>query len=149
VLNGILFSVNDKKLRVVATDGRRLAMIEKDLQKNSGFSKKVIVPSKAVGEVMRILKDDGDVSISFSENQVAFEIDGSLLITRLIEGEYPNYEQVIPKQGQDKMLVNRDSFYAAVKRASLLTTPDSQSISWTWARIKWWCRKRLRMGANP
>ncbi len=128
VLNGILFSVSDKKLRVVATDGRRLAMMEKDLQKNPGFSKKVIVPSKAVGEVMRILKDDGDVNISFSENQVAFELDSSLLITRLIEGEYPNYEQVIPKQGQDKMSVNKDNFYAAVKRASLLTTPDSQSI---------------------
>ncbi|MFA6356690.1 MAG: DNA polymerase III subunit beta [Candidatus Omnitrophota bacterium] len=128
VLNGILFAVSDKKLKVVATDGRRLAMVEKDTPKQAGFSRKAIVPSKAVAEVMRILKEDGDVRISFSETQAAFELEDSTLITRLIEGEYPNYEQVIPKQGQDKMKLKRESFYAAVKRASLLTTPDSQSI---------------------
>jgi len=128
VLNGVLFAVGDKKLKVVATDGRRLAMVEKDLPKQAGFSRKVIVPAKAVAEIMRILKEDGEVKISFSENQAAFELDDSTLITRLIEGEYPNYEQVIPKQGQDKMKLRKDGFYAAVKRASLLTTPDSQSI---------------------
>ncbi len=128
ILNGVLFVLSDKKLRVVATDGRRLAMVEKETPKPPGFTKRIIVPSKAVNELQRILKDDGDVKILFSENQVAFELDDSQLITRLIEGEYPNYEQVIPKQGQDKMKVNRDNFYAAVKRASLLATPDSQSI---------------------
>ena len=128
ILNGVLFVLTDKKLRVVATDGRRLAMVEKETPKPLGFTRKVIIPSKAVTELQRILKDDGDVKMLFSENQVAFELDDSQLITRLIEGEYPNYEQVIPKQGQDKMGVKRDNFYAAVKRASLLATPDSQSI---------------------
>jgi DNA polymerase-3 subunit beta len=128
VLNGVLFAINDKKLKVVATDGRRLAIVEKDTPKQAGLSKKIIVPAKAVVELMRILKEDGDVKILFSENQAAFELEDSILITRLIEGEYPNYEQVIPKQGQDKMKIGREIFYAAVKRASLLATPDSQSI---------------------
>ena len=128
ILNGILFVLSDKKLRVVATDGRRLAMVEKETPKPLGFSKRVIVPAKAVAELQRILKDDGDVKILFSENQIAFELDDSQLITRLIEGEYPNYEQVIPKSSQDKLKANRENFYSAIKRASLLATPDSQSI---------------------
>lgn len=103
-------------------------MTEKEVLKPSGFSRKVIVPAKAVFELLRILKDDGDVKMLFSENQMAFELDDSLLITRLIEGEYPNYEQVIPKQTQEKLKVGRENFYAAIKRASLFTTPDSQSI---------------------
>lgn len=128
ILNGVLLVLADKKLRIVATDGRRLAMIEKEMPKTASFTKKVIVPAKAVAELQRILKDDGDAKILFSENQIAFDLDDSQLITRLIEGEYPNYEQVIPKQGQDKLRANRENFYAAIKRASLLATPDSQSI---------------------
>ncbi|OGX35892.1 MAG: DNA polymerase III subunit beta [Omnitrophica WOR_2 bacterium RIFCSPLOWO2_02_FULL_50_19] len=128
ILNGVLLVLTDKKLRIVATDGRRLAMVEKEAPKSLGFTKKVIVPAKAAAELQRILKDDGDAKILFSENQIAFDLDDSQLITRLIEGEYPNYEQVIPKQSQGRLKANRENFYAAVKRASLLATPDSQSI---------------------
>lgn len=128
VLNGVLFVVVENKLRLVATDGRRLAMIEKEIQKSRGLNKKVIVPSKAVLELARILRDDGEVKISFSENQLSFELDNVLLITRLIEGEYPNYEQVIPKESDEKLRINKERLCAATKRASLFTTPDSQSI---------------------
>jgi DNA polymerase-3 subunit beta len=128
ILTGILFIVTDKKLSLIATDGRRLAVINKNLPKPGGFSRKVIVPAKAVAELLRILKDEGDVEILFGENQIAFEFDETLLITRLIEGDYPNYEQVIPKSAQEKLRISKEGFYAAIKRASLFTTPDSQSI---------------------
>lgn len=128
VLNGILFAQTEKKLRLVATDGRRMAMIEKDIPKPSGLTKRVIVPSKAVSELGRLLRDENDVKILFGENQMAFEIDDTTLITRLIEGEYPNYEQVIPKQTQDGFKINKENFYAAIKRANLFTTADSQSV---------------------
>ena len=128
VLNGILFLATEKSLCLVATDGRRLALIERELPKPGGLKKKVIVPAKAVSELMRILKDEGEVKISFSENQLSFELDDTLLITRLIEGEYPNFEQVIPKEIQNKLRLNKDRFYSATKRASLLSTPDSQSV---------------------
>lgn len=128
ILNGILFIVTEKKLSLIATDGRRLAVVSKDAPKPCGFTRKVVVPAKAVAELLRILKDEADVNILFSENQIAFEFDETLLITRLIEGDYPNYEQVIPKQSQDKLKISRDGFYAAIKRASLFTTPDSQSV---------------------
>lgn len=128
ILNGVLFIVTDKKLSLVATDGRRLAVISKDLPKPGGFTRKVIVPAKAVAELLKILKDEQDVNILFSENQIAFEFDETLLITRLIEGDYPNYEQVIPKPSQEKLKINKEDFYAAIKRANLFTTPDSQSV---------------------
>lgn len=128
VLNGILFAQTEGKLRLVATDGRRMAMIEKDTPKSHGLAKRIIVPSKAVSELGRLLKDENDVKILFGENQMAFEIDDTILITRLIEGEYPNYEQVIPKQTQDKFKINKENFYAAIKRANLFTTVDSQSV---------------------
>ncbi|MDP2943110.1 MAG: DNA polymerase III subunit beta [Candidatus Omnitrophota bacterium] len=128
ILTGILFIVTEKKLSLVATDGRRLAVVNKDIPKPGGFTRKVIVPIKAVTELLKILKDEGDVKILFGENQIAFEFDETLLITRLIEGDYPNYEQVIPKSTQEKLRISKDSFCAAIKRASLFTTPDSQSI---------------------
>ncbi|KPK41383.1 MAG: hypothetical protein AMJ78_05625 [Omnitrophica WOR_2 bacterium SM23_29] len=128
ILTGVLFVAMENRLRLVATDGRRLAMVEKETPKSSGLTKKVIVPAKAVSELIRILRDDGEVKILFSENQISFELDDSLLITRLIEGEYPNYEQVIPKQTEGKLRLDRDKFLSATKRASLFTTPDSQSI---------------------
>lgn len=128
ILTGVLFMAMESKLRLVATDGRRLATIEKEIPKSGGLVKKVIIPVKAVSELTRILKDEGEVKISFSENQLSFELDDTSLITRLIEGEYPNYEQVIPKQVEEKIRLNKDLFYSATKRASLFTTPDSQSI---------------------
>lgn len=128
ILTGILFIVTEKKLSLVATDGRRLAIVTKDIPKPCGFTKKVIVPVKAVSELLRILKDEGDIDVLFGENQMAFEIDDTILITRLIEGDYPNYEQVIPKSTQEKLKIGKENFYAAIKRASLFTTPDSQSI---------------------
>ncbi|MFH1779446.1 MAG: DNA polymerase III subunit beta [Candidatus Omnitrophota bacterium] len=128
ILTGVLFMAMESKLRLVATDGRRLATIEKEIPKSGGLVKKVIIPTKAVSELTRILKDEGEVKISFSENQLSFELDDTLLITRLIEGEYPNYEQVIPKQVEEKIRLNKDLFYSAIKRASLFTAPDSQSI---------------------
>lgn len=128
ILSGILFTATENRLRLVATDGRRLAINEKEVPKTANLTKKIIVPAKAVLELMRILKEDGDVKILFSENQLSFKLDDALLITRLIEGEYPNYEQVIPAQIKDKVRLNKDRFYAAIKRAGLFTTPDSQSI---------------------
>ncbi len=128
ILNGILFIITDKKLSLVATDGRRLAVINKDMPKPGGFTRKVVVPAKAVIELLRILKDEEEVKILFNENQIVFEMDETLLITRLIEGDYPNYEQVIPKPSQEKLKISKESFYAAVKRANLFTTPDSQSV---------------------
>ena len=127
VLNGTLFMFKNKTLRLVATDGRRLAMAESKL--SSDINKKdAIIPVKTITELSKILKEEGTVRIIFLDNQVAFELDETMIISRLIEGEFPNYEQVIPKEKQEKIKIDKNHFMVAVKRASLFTSLDSQSI---------------------
>ena len=128
ILNGVLFIAKGKGIRFVATDGRRLALIEKELELPQEFKKEVIVPTKAIQELTRNLKDEGMVKIVFGENQISFQFDNIVLVSRLIEGQFPNYEQVIPKEGKGKIVIDREKFLWAAKRVSILTSPDSQSI---------------------
>ncbi len=127
VLNGALFLFKSNHLTIVATDGKRLGLIKKDLTKEV-TDKSIIVPSKAIYELNRILKNEGEVDIIFTENHVRFELGNITIISRLIEGEFPNYSQVIPGQTEEKISINREQFLLGVKRAALLTTQDSQSI---------------------
>ena len=128
ILNGVLFVAKGKSIKLVATDGRRLALIEKALELPGDFKKEVIVPVKAIQELIRNLQDEGEVKIAFGENQISFQFDNMVLVSRLIEGQFPNYEQVIPKEGKDKIRIDREKFLGAAKRVSILTSPDSQSI---------------------
>ena len=97
ILNGVLMEISGDTMRMVATDGRRMAKIEKKLNVPVKKDITVIIPTKAVQEIIKNLKDDGDVSFVAGINQVLFDIDGILIATRIIEGEFPNYDQVIPK----------------------------------------------------
>ncbi|MGA3171923.1 MAG: DNA polymerase III subunit beta, partial [Chthoniobacteraceae bacterium] len=85
VLNGILFSFKDNKLTLVATDGRRLALVDLELEFPRSHEVDIILPAKAVTELARLVSEEGDVKMSVSENQVAFEVDGTLLVSKLIE----------------------------------------------------------------
>ncbi len=128
VLNGVLFVGKGKSIRFVATDGRRLALIDKELELPAEFKKEAIIPTKAIQELIRGLGDEGVAKMVFGENQISFQFDNTILISRLIEGEFPNYEQVIPKEGKGKILIDREKFLWATKRVAILTSPDSQSI---------------------
>lgn len=128
VLNGVLLEVQKDVLRMVATDGRRLAKIEKKLLQAVNKDVAVILPIKAVMEVNRNLKDEGEMSFVVGTNQVMFEIEGTLIATRIIEGDFPNYVQVIPKGSAPKVMLNTMAFLAAIRRANLLATPDFQAI---------------------
>lgn len=128
VLNGVLFVIKPTYIRLVATDGRRLAAIDEKAQLPKTLERKVIVPTKTVDELDRILQEEGDVKISFADTQTFFDVGPTRIVSRLIEGEFPNYEQVIPKEAKDKLLVPRDKFLAAVKRVALFTNQDSIAI---------------------
>ena len=128
VLNGVLFVIKPTYIRLVATDGRRLAMVEEKMQLPKTLERKFIVPTKAINELGKILNEEGEVKIFFSENQIFCEVGQTRLISRLIEGEFPNYEQVIPKETKDKLGVSRDKFLAAVKRVALFTNADSMAV---------------------
>ncbi|MFH0839092.1 MAG: DNA polymerase III subunit beta [Candidatus Omnitrophota bacterium] len=127
-LNSILFDIQEDKIRLVATDGRRLAMIEEKIQTPKEFIKQLIIPNKTVQELNRILADEGEVKILFGENQIAFELDSTTITTRLIDGEYPPYEQVMPKDEKFKLRVNKEALSAAIKRMSLYITQDSLCV---------------------
>ncbi len=128
VLNGVLLSIKGNKLRFVATDGRRLAYAEKDFENKSGKNVEMIVPMKAIQELMKMLTWDGKLEIIPSQNQVVFNLGDSFLVSRLIEGNFPNYEQVIPKDEKTMSSANREELLQAIRRTSLLTSPDSPAV---------------------
>lgn len=128
VLNGVYFSFENNTLTLVATDGRRLAMVDFELEFPKSLETSVILPTKAVNEIQRLLGDNGEVTISIAENQIAFRMDKLVLTSRLIEGNYPNYRQVIPDRTVDRITLERESFLESVHRVSLLTSDKSHSI---------------------
>ncbi len=128
VLNGTLFAIKPSYIRLVATDGRCLTMIEEKVQLPKTLERKFIVPEKAINEVNRILGEEGGVKIFYSENQVLFDTGCTKLVSRLIEGEFPNYEKVIPEEAKNKIIINKNTFLSALKRAALFTTPESMVV---------------------
>ena len=128
VLNGILFSFKDNKLTLVATDGRRLALVDIELEFPRSHEVDLILPTKAVTELSRLVSEEGDIKMSVSDNQVAFEVDGTLLVSKLIEGNYPNYRQVIPPEAKERITLERESFLSTVHRVSLLSSEKSNSV---------------------
>ncbi|MBI4387810.1 MAG: DNA polymerase III subunit beta [Candidatus Omnitrophica bacterium] len=135
VLNGVLIVVDQSKIKFAATDGRRLAYIEKELEVNTQKHIEIIIPTKTVAELNKILSV-GKLKITTSQNQVAFQTDRTLLISRLIEGRFPNYEQVIPKEEKTTTIVNKQSFLAAVKRAALFTSQEAQAVKFDFVKDK-------------
>jgi DNA polymerase-3 subunit beta len=128
VLNGVYFSIKDNQIRLVATDGRRLAFMEKKLPKKAQQNWEMILPIKAVQELLKILSWEGVVQIVPIQNQVIFSFGDTYLVSRLIEGHFPNYEQVIPQDETTKTMVKREEFLQAVRRAALLTSTDSPAV---------------------
>lgn len=128
VLTGALLILKGGAVRLVSTDGRRLAMIEKQALAAPRSEHQVIIPLKTVSELYRLLGTGPSIKIAFKENQVAFDFGNIRLISRLIDGKFPNYEQVIPKECPHKLVTERESFLLAARRISLWTTPESPSI---------------------
>lgn len=128
ILNGILFKVEKDNFSLIATDGKRLAVIENKIKTGFEKSLNIIIPIKTIYELNRNLKEDGEVSLILGNNQVLFDLGKVVVISRLIEGEFPDYRQVIPPVSETKIRVDKDEFLLAVKRASLLSTPDYQAV---------------------
>ncbi len=128
VLNGIYIQFEKNQIRFVATDGRRLAFVQKNLEKEQPTTIEMIIPTKATQELLKILGREGTVKIIPTKNQAIFCIGKTTLITRLIEGHFPNYEQVIPKEEKTISRVSREELLQAVRRAALLTSNESQVV---------------------
>jgi DNA polymerase III subunit beta len=139
VLNGIFISLKDHKMTMVATDGRRLAMVDEEVDVSEKSQGEFIAPAKAVNELNRLLQDKGNVEIRYTENQASFtlkdEKNGSvLIITKLIEGNYPNYRQVIPTEVKERVSLVREEFLHALRRAEIMTSDKSNSVKLTFGK---------------
>lgn len=135
-LNGVLLSFKNDKLTAVATDGRRLALIEHEMEFPKDAEGDMIVPSKAVNELLHSLGSEGQIKIRAVKNQVTFEFGDQVLFSKLIEGNYPNFRQVIPSQAEHRIPIERETLLAAVRRVALLTSDRSNSIKLTFAKNK-------------
>ncbi|HVM60456.1 MAG TPA: DNA polymerase III subunit beta [Verrucomicrobiae bacterium] len=134
VLNGVFMGIKGDKLTVVATDGRRLALMEHDIEIPKGAEAELILPTKAVVELERLLADKGDVKLFIGENQIVLELDGTTLASKLIEGTYPNFRQVIPSEAKERITLERELLLAALRRASILASEKSQSVKLNFAK---------------
>ena len=120
VLTGMLVSVEAARLRMVATDSYRLAVREVMLPEPVAETIEVIVPGKALEEVGRLVGETETLSFGVSENQVVFEFGSTVYISRRIDGNYPNYAQLVPGEHQTRVVAERAELTDAVKRVSLL-----------------------------
>lgn len=131
ILTGVLFSVEGPILKLVATDSYRLAVVERVLEEPVGEDIEVVVPGRALDEATKIAGPNSTVKIGVSENQIVFEFGDSTFVTRRIEGNFPNYRQLIPKETETFAEVSTQELLSAVKRVSLMAlhnTPLKLSI---------------------
>ncbi|MEK7686434.1 MAG: DNA polymerase III subunit beta [Verrucomicrobiota bacterium] len=133
VLNGIFVSLKEHKMSLVATDGRRLALADEEVELADESQGEFIVPTKAINELNRLLQVKGDVEIRFTENQAAFVLQdekgaSTFVISKLVEGNYPNYRQVIPAEMRERVSLAREELLQALRRAEIMTSEKSNSV---------------------
>ena len=136
VLNGLFLSFKEKKLTMVATDGRRLALAEEESEQPQENPTEIIVPTKAIQELNRQLGEEGEVEIKITENQASFstgknEDEEAQVITKLVEGAYPNYKQVIPAESKYRVTMDKEELLHALKRADIMTSDKANSVKLT------------------
>ncbi|MDA8175312.1 MAG: DNA polymerase III subunit beta [Nitrospiraceae bacterium] len=129
-LNGILFHIipAEGKLTLVGTDGHRMAVISKSIEDVKGEEKKLIVQRKAAAELRKFLPSEGSVKLSLGKNHILFSVGGMEFLTRLIEGAYPNYSQVIPASSDKKATIDREQFAKSLKRVSIMSRERSNAV---------------------
>ena len=128
VLNGIYICFQDAKLTMVATDGRRLALFENALEFPESQQVGFILRARAVAELSRLLADGGKVLVRVSNNQVTFDLGDTQLKSKLIEGNYPNYRQVIPNHYNERVVLPAQELNEAVRRVSLLAAEKKNTV---------------------
>lgn len=138
ILNGVYFNFADEKLTLVATDGRRLGLTALETEISDDNAGSLILPAKTVAELERLMGKGEKVKIAFNDRQAAFEIaidesdsgltDHLYLVSKVVEGNYPNYLQVIPKETEHRVKIERELMLECVHRAALVTSDKSNSV---------------------
>jgi DNA polymerase-3 subunit beta len=126
-LNGVLFAFQGKDVRMVATDGHRLALSNRSLGQGVA-SATGIVPRKAVTEIMRVIGSGEEVQMAITENQFVLQMPNFVMTARLIEGQFPNYEAVIPKAHPGRLTTARGGLSAALRRVSVMAEERNKPV---------------------
>jgi DNA polymerase-3 subunit beta len=128
-INGFLLEKEDSLIRMVTTDGHRLAMIEKESEGIPGEKKGVILPRKGVNELRRLLEEKEDTFyLGITKNNATMKKDSTVINIRLIEGEFPDYKQVVPKDNDQEVLANRETLLGSLKRVSILASDKIRGV---------------------
>jgi len=128
-LNGVLWQTEGDRMQMVATDGHRLAKVSVENTKLKGISEDIIIPPKVLNLIPKFIDgNDGEVGVIFGENNIIFNLGEIILTSRLIEGPYPNFEQVIPVKNDKKMVISKDELGGAVRRVSILSNALTHQV---------------------
>lgn len=128
ILTGVLFEIQDENLNMVAVDGYRLALRKCKID-NNNIKKDVVVPAKTLNEVMKLLELDKDVKIYISNNYILFDLGNSYVYSRLLEGDFLNYNPILQNECTTRVRVNTKQFLSGIERASLIiNSKDNKSI---------------------
>src|SRR5688500_12270689 len=128
ILNGVLWELRAELMRMVATNGHRLAKMEIPIVAAGAPSSDLIVPPKALAQIRRRFPEDEELEIARGDNHLGFRSPFTAVYTRLIEGPYPNYEQVIPKDNDKMAVIDRQAFTSALRRMSVIASDQTHRI---------------------
>lgn len=127
-LNGMLLETGGKHLRAVATDGHRLALCEAEIDGGSLDEQQVIVPRKGVLELQRLMGGEGDLNIELGANHVRIQLEDIRFTSKLIDGRFPEYDRVIPKESTNELTADKASFRGALQRTAILSNEKYRGI---------------------
>jgi len=140
-LSGVLFSLNDKTMTIVGTDSYRLAEKKIEIENNFTQNRQLIIPVKTIQEIIRIISTEQgdeenvqDIFLYASDNQCLFVVGGIEIVSRLIDGHYPDYQQIIPQKNNCQTSFNRDTIMRAVKAASIFSRAGINDINFTFSK---------------
>ncbi|MBI2843115.1 MAG: DNA polymerase III subunit beta [Armatimonadetes bacterium] len=127
-LTGVLLMLEGDRLKMVSTDTHRLCLVDCSVIESKGETT-AIVPGRAMAELHRIIQDeDGMVAVNISQNQILFEMEDAVLVSRLIEGQFPNFEKVIPQEYSKKIIVPAEQLMQSVRRAAIVAREDANRV---------------------
>jgi DNA polymerase-3 subunit beta len=128
ILNGVLWELKNDRMRMVATNGHRLARMDVPVAGGAGQQADLIVPPKALDQIRRLFAADDEVELARSDNHLGFRSSSTQVFTRLIEGPYPNYEQVIPRENDKIATADKSALTAALRRMSIVASDQTHRI---------------------
>jgi DNA polymerase-3 subunit beta len=128
ILNGVLWQLGESEMRMVATNGHRLARFRVASDATGAPKADLIVPPKALAQVERLFSVDDEIEVARSDNHIGFRKDGTQIFTRLIEGPYPNYEQVIPKDNDKHAIADRNQLVQALRRMAVVASDQTHRV---------------------